>query len=350
MVDGDWHLGYDSNSHLPGADLTFGRIESGVYCLKKPAVTFGDPERGDQPLPGEDGVRMGRDYQRSASVTLELGVDTVDYPVVRWWPPNLLTGTGRLIGSWPKNPMFLPMLRAAGGTRESWNVDAVAMLRQVWRADSVREGAGRVAWLTHTRAGRSRRLYGRPRDFEIGSEQLTAQGYTPVIARFTAVDDRFYSAAHKEEELWDYYRIGTAPRPGRPGWPSTPEWETKRTATLALSGDLPVHPTITVYGPCTNPKVTIVGLWSAELALTLKAGEYVVIHAQPWARTVTKFTAAGTSAGSVADKLTRASPRLAKMILPPGRLQAQLSHSKTGLTPRQGPRVKITWRDGFASW
>ncbi|MFJ2225527.1 hypothetical protein ACIOFY_36495 [Streptomyces anulatus] len=350
MANGDLHLQYQSYNSLPGADLTFGRVESGIYCLTKPSITFGDPEIGDRELPGEDGIRMGRDYQRSASVTMELGVDTVDYPAVRWWPANMLGGTGRLIGSWPKNPLFLELLKNAGGTPESWNIDAVAMLRQVWRADSLRDGAGRIAALTYTRAGRARRLYGRPRNFEIASEKLTAQGYTPVIAKFTAVDDRFYSSAQKEEELWDYYRVGTAPRPGRPGWPPVPEWETKRTATLALSGDLPVHPSITIYGPCTNPKVTITGLWSVELALTLKAGEYVIIHAQPWARTVTKYTAAGTSAGSVADKLTRASPRLAKMVLPPGRLQAQLSHSRGGLTPRQGPRVKITWRDGFGSW
>ncbi|MEU6632815.1 hypothetical protein ABZ905_31715 [Streptomyces parvus] len=350
MADGDLHLAYSSYNSLPGSDLTFGRVESGIYCLTKPAVTFGDPEIGDQDLPGEDGVRMGRDYQRSASVTLELGVDTVDYPAVRWYPPTMLGGTGRLIGSWSKNPMLLELLKNAGGTRESWNVDAVAMLRQVWRADSLRRNAGRVAALTYTRAGRSRRLYGRPRNFEIGSERFTAQGYTPVIAKFTAVDDRFYSATAKEEELWDYYRLSLSSRPGRPSWPPPPINEVRRTATLSLSGDLPVHPSITIYGPCTNPKVTIVGQWSVQLALTLKVDESVVISAQPWARTVTKYTASGTSAGSVADKLTRASPRLANMTLPPGRLQAQLSHSKTGLTPRQGPRVKIAWRDAFGSW
>lgn len=220
----------------------------------------------------------------------------------------------------------------------------------MWRADSLREGAGRIAALTYTRAGRARRLYGRPRNFEIASEKLTAQGYTPVIAKFTAVDDRFYASAAKEVELWDYYRLGVVPRPGRPSWPPPPISEVRRTATLGLAGDLPVHPSITIYGPCTNPKVTFAGLWSVELSLTLGVGEYVIIHAQPWARTVTKYTAAGTSAGSVADKLTRASPRLAKMTLPPGRVQATLSHSRGGMKPRQGPLVKINWRDAWGTW
>ncbi|MFD3815105.1 hypothetical protein ACFWRZ_08565 [Streptomyces rubiginosohelvolus] len=350
MADGDLRLVYSSYNSLPGSDLTFGRVESGIYCLTKPSVTFGDPEIGDQDLPGEDGVRMGRDYQRSASVTLELGVDTVDYPAVRWYPPNMLGGAGRLIGSWPKNPMFLPLLKSAGGTPESWNVDAVAMLRQVWRADSLRGNPSRVAALVYTRAGRSRSLYGRPRNFEIGSEKFTAQGYTPVIAKFTAVDDRFYGSTAKQEELWDYYRPAPSPRPGRPTWPPVPTWEAKRTATLGVAGDLPVHPSITIYGPCTNPKVTIIGLWAVQLALTLKAGESVTVNAQPWARHVIKYTSTGASAGSVADKLTRASPRLAAMTLPPGRLQAQLSHSSTGTTPRQGPRVVIAWRDAFGSW
>lgn len=117
MANGDLHLQYQSYNNLPGADLTFGRVESGIYCLTKPSITFGDPEIGDRELPGEDGIRMGRDYQRSASVTMELGVDTVDYPAVRWWPANMLVGTGRLIGSWPKNPLFLELLKNAGGTR-----------------------------------------------------------------------------------------------------------------------------------------------------------------------------------------------------------------------------------------
>ncbi|MCD9904638.1 hypothetical protein LUR56_40200 [Streptomyces sp. MT29] len=355
MANGDLRLWYSSYDDLPGSDLFFGRPEHGIYTLTEPSVTFGDADNGDQPLPGEDGVRMGRDYQRSASVTLELGVDTVDYPAVRWFPPGRPLNAGHTVGAqgWATRPMDLEILKRAGGNRESWNIDAVAMMRQVWRADSLRGGAGRTAILTYTRAGRGRRLYGRPRQFEIGSEKLTKQGYTPVIAKFTAIDDRFYSDTAKQLELWDYPRIRPPSRPGRPvthdpdgggTWPS-PIIPSKKKALLTNAGELPVHPTITFHGPCVNPKLTISRMWSVQLSLTLKAGEQAVILAQPWARTVTKYTASGVSAGSVADKLTRASARLSQMVLPPGRVEAVMSSSS-----KPGMRVAIAWRDAYASW
>ncbi|MEU5748244.1 hypothetical protein ABZ804_22230 [Streptomyces sp. NPDC047726] len=348
MADGDYRLVYASYESLPGAALTFGRVSSGIYTLKHPTITFADPEIGDQPMPGEDGVRQGRDYQRAASATLELGVDTVDAPAVRKYPPALITAPGQIIGNWPDNPLLLAQLKRTG-TPESWNRDALAMLRQVWRADSLRGGPSRLGYLSRTAAGRTRRMYGRPRDFGTGSEDLTAQGYTPVVAKFTAVDDKFYDDTAKTEELWDVYQGGSPPRPGRPDWNPWPEQVSKRTAPLMVAGDLPTHTAITIYGPCTNPKVTISGLWAVQLSLTLVADEYVTINAYPWARTVTKWAANGATS-SVADKLTRASPRLAKMTLVPGRLQAQLSYSPVTTLRLKGPRVKIEWRDAYAYW
>lgn len=349
MPDGDLRLVYASYESLPGAALTFGRVSSGIYTLKQPVVTFADPEIGDQPMPGEDGVRQGRDYQRAASVTLELGVDTVDAPAVRKYPAGLVAAPGQIIGDWPDSPLQLAILKRQG-TSESWNREALDMLRQVWRADSLRGGPGRLGYLSRTAGGRTRRLYGRPRDFGIGSEDLTPQGYTPVAAKFTAIDDRFYDGTAKTEELWDYYLGSAPPRPGRPSWGDNPPWSTsKRTAELVVAGRLPTHPAITIYGPCINPKVTINGLWAVQLTLTLMAGEYVTINAYPWARTVTKWSANGSTM-SVADKLTRASPRLANMTLVPGRLQAQLSYSPVTTQRFQGPRVKIQWRDAYAYW
>ncbi|MFF8696259.1 hypothetical protein ACF08W_29010 [Streptomyces sp. NPDC015144] len=350
MKDGDWYLGYGTYEDLPGAALTFGREPSGIYCLKEPEVKFSDPEVGDQPLPGEDGIRLGRDYQRSATVTFELGIDAVDAPVERYYPANWPVA-GRRTGDWPDNALTLELLKKQGGPWQ-WNEDGVGMMRQVWRADALRLKPGRVAWLLHRTAGRTRRLIGRPRKFDVADSRFTKHGYTPVVCEFVAINDQFYDEVEKTAELWDYYvPAGLPPRPGRPGWVPPRPGEPKppqKTATLKVQGRLPVHPVIKVYGPCKDPKVTLGGLWAVQLALTLKDGEYVQIDARPWARTVMKTS--GSSSASVADKLTRASPRLAAMTLPPGVWLASLSYVRATTVPKKGPRIEIIWRDAYAWW
>ncbi|MGC4950894.1 hypothetical protein ACLQ2N_32480 [Streptomyces sp. DT224] len=355
MQDGDWYLGYPSYDGLPGAALTFGRDRSGIPAMSEPEIAFSDPDVGDAPLPGEDGVRLGRDYQRSATVSFELGVDAVDYPVDRKWPrgDRWLT-SGEYIGGWPEENNELPvlgMLRTEG-TRETWAQDGVNMLRQVWRADSLRDRPGEPAWLSHRTGGRTRRLFGRPRKFAVAHSRFARQGFIPVVADFVTVDDRFYDETRQTAELWDYSVPRTMWRPGRPG--AFEEWvasHTRKKVQIAVGGRLPTHPVIVMHGPCKNPKLTVHGLWAVQLSLVLKAGEHVTIDASPWYRNVTK-TAASGARSAVGTALTRASPRLAKMAIPPGRWDTELAYSRTGTTYPEGtgPRIEIKWRDAHAWW
>jgi hypothetical protein len=112
---------------------------------------------------------------------------------------------------------------------------------------------------------------------------------------------------------------------------------------------VPTYPVIVINGPCKNPKVAINGLWSAQLTMTIKSGEYVTIDARSWARTVLLTTTSGSSS-SVADKLTRASGRLGDMYLPPGSWTAALSYTNASTTFATGPRVEIKWRDAHTWW
>lgn len=356
MKDGDWYIGYGSHGSLPGADLTFGRRSSGIYCLEEPEVTFADPDVGDAPLPGEDGIRMGRDYQRSATVTFSLGVDAVDAPVDRKWPKgDRWQGVGEMIGGWDEannSGLILSLLRAQGKPEE-WVQEGVGMLRQVWRADSMRDRPGDPAWLVHRTSGRTRRLIGRPRKFAVASSKFQRQGYIPVVADFVAIDDRFYDETRQVAELWDYSIPRVLWRPGRPAG-DIAEWKnsfTRRKTTFTVGGRVATHPTIVVHGPCKDPKLTLGGLWAVQLGLTLKVGEAVTIDAGPWARTVTKVTASGTSS-SVADKLTRASPLLRDLKVPPGQWTATLAYSRTGTTYPQGtgPRIEFKWRNAHTWW
>jgi hypothetical protein len=343
--DGDWHLGYSPYDNYPGAALTFGRMRSGIYCLNEPEVTFSDLDLADAPLPGEDGVRMGRDYQRNATVTFELGVDGVDGPIDLHWPMRPWS-RGDRIGDWTTMGAALAAHMKRDQGPYQWGSDGLDMLRQVWHADSIRGKAGRVAWLLHTTAGRTRQMYGRPREFAIAHSRLTRQGYTPVVCKFVAVDDRFYDQTEKDEELYDRKFMGRPARPGR--WMPGAGWQSKKTALLKQLGKINTYPYIEIHGPCKNPKITIPNLWTVQLSLTIADGERVVIDPRPWVRTVTHYK--GTTSKSVADKLTRSSPRLAKMFLPPGYWTASFSFTNAAAFSLEGPRVRIAWRDAYAWW
>ncbi|MFI5990294.1 hypothetical protein ACIBAC_00370 [Streptomyces sp. NPDC051362] len=348
MRNGDWYLGYYGYDNYPGALLSFGREDSGMYCLTEPDVTFADPDVADAPLPGEDGIRMGRDYQRSATVTFEVGVDGSGTVIDRHWP--LRPGPADRVGEWSEVEAALAILHKRDQSPAERGLDGVNLMRQVWRADSTRGKAGRVAWLGHKTAGRTRRLYGRPRKFAVSHSRLSSQGYTPVVADFVAVDDRFYDETEQQVELYDHVPFpGLPPRPGRS---TLPDWlyTSKKTAGLQQRGTVNTFPYIDIYGPCKNPKITLNhDLWAVQLTMTIAAGSYVRIDPRPWIRTVTLYS--GSDSKSVADKLTRASPLMRDMFIPPGRWSASLSYTKTAGQPSHtGPRILINWRDAFNWW
>ncbi|MFE0058654.1 hypothetical protein [Streptomyces sp. NPDC059003] len=350
MRNGEWYLGYYSYNDTPGAALRFGTHASGLYFLSEPEVKFADPDVGDQALPGEDGTRLGRDYQRTANVTFEIGVDAVDAPVDRHFPrPYWMLTHGR-IGDWDDNPLYLEFLKKQG-TRAEWVQNGVGMLRQVWRADAIRMRPTRVAWLLHKSGGRVRRLYGRPRKFDVAHTRFASRGYVPVIAEFQALDDRFYDDEEQVEEMWDMSGFNIPWRPGRPWGDILPPWMTqpvRKSVVVRHAGRIATQPVIVIKGPCKSPKVTFRDLWSVHLNMTIREGESVEIDTRPFSRTVL-LTKKGGAESSVADKLTRSSPRLADMTIPPGIWRASLSYSR--LDKRgPGPRVQIRWRNAHTWW
>lgn len=347
MRDGDWYIGYYAYDDYPGALMHFGREDSGVYCLSEPDVTFADVDVADAPLPGEDGVRMGRDYRRSATATFELGIDGSRTVIDRHWP--LRPGPNDRVGNWTDAEAALAMVKKFGDGPAVRGLDGVSLMKQVWGADSIRDRAGRIAWLVHKAAGRTRRLYGRPRKFSVAHSRLSSQGYTPVVADFVAIDDRFYDETEQQAELYDHKPIALPPRPGRS---TLPDWlfTSKKTVDFKQQGTVKTFPYIDVYGPCKNPKITVgPSLWAVQLDMTIAAGDYVRIDPRPWLRTVTLYS--GADSKSVADKLTRASPLLRDMFIPPGRWTASLSYTVTaGIPNHEGPRILINWRDAFGWW
>lgn len=349
MRDGEWRLGYAAYDDYPGASLTFGREDSGIYCLSEPDIAFADIDSGDANLPGEDGVRFGRDYQRTGTVTFELGVDGSHALIDRHYPQRPWS-RGDLIGDWTDGEAMIAAVYKASHSAHQRGLDGVNMLRQAWRADGLRRASGRAGWLVHSFGGRTRQLYGRPRKFAVSHSRLARQGYTPVVAEFQAVDDRFYDSVEQTAEMFDHQSPISLPT--RPGRPTAPAWTytSKKTVTFKQLGGTNTYPHVEIYGPCKNPKITVGDLWAVQLNTSIPAGDHVVIDARPWQRTVTYYDGS-TSKGSVADKLTRDSPRLSEMYIPPGYWTATMSYTRlSSSASAQGPTMRILWRDAFTWW
>jgi len=289
MRDGQWRLYYSGdNDGRPGDDLTFGTGDTGYHLLAEPDITFGEGAYGDQPLPGEDGVRMGADFAAGMTINFQIGVDTVDAPVI-----------GQRTAPY-----------AGQGKQGIWNLDGVGRLRSLWRADAARSGHGEWAVLQSCRAGgRISQVIGRPRRFAPAPTRLYRQGYTPVVADFATVDDRFYEPTVRSLEVAQRYGRGA------PSWTGVQSGIAFLPATgvMTIGGNAPAWPVITLAGPMSGPKVWIGDNASFQLDLAIAHGDWVQVDTRPWRREVRR-----SDGSSVGHLLTRASSRLAAMSLYPG--------------------------------
>ncbi|MFJ5121956.1 hypothetical protein [Kitasatospora sp. NPDC088548] len=316
LREGQWHLAYDGDGPHPGADLTFGTLATGIYLLSEPAIDYVDGTLGDAPLPLQDGVRFGQDTTATTTISFELAVDTVASSPTR-----------------------------AG--RHTANLGAVDTLLATWDAAAVRRRMGAVAVLRTNQGGRVRRTYGRPRRIAPANTRFTRQGSTSMVATFVSTGTLWF------DDLEESTTPTVAPAPIRglkapltaalsqrvPAPPQPP-------GAMAVTGTVPTWPVITVFGPGRNPTLTFLGPGRTQagdleqrmtigLDLVLGEGEWVTIDPRPWARTMLRN---GTA--SVAGALTRTSPRMQDMVLPPG-----LQHVRYSVTDDTGTsRATVSWR------
>ncbi|MFB6525257.1 hypothetical protein [Streptomyces sp. NPDC056399] len=308
-AEGEWTLSYGGNGIMPGATLTFGSFRSGYYLLDEVDIAYGDIDAGDVPMPRQDGVRFGLDYRPGATLTFEIGVDAVDRASTR-------------LG------------------RHGAVLDCVSLLAQAWDAEAVRSRFATPAVLSTTQGGRSRRFFGRPRKFAPAVSRLTRQGYTPVVASFVSVD----GIAYDDVEQVARVDLNPAPHRGLAGPLTTPLTMTGTASSRApgeivLGGNRPTWPVITIRGPISQPVVEVIGRWKLGLNLALGAGEYVVIDPRPWARTALR-----NGGASVAGAITRGSPLMPQMRLPPGRLDIVLRGGDATGTAH----MTVAWRNAFS--
>ncbi|CAM5310942.1 hypothetical protein [Streptomyces abikoensis] len=181
-------------------------------------------------------------------------------------------------------------------------------------------------------------LFGRLRKLD-AEWSKAALGWLPLDLEFDGTDPAFYADDEQQVSL----RLGwlssggfTAPvmapirvSSGESGGQRRPGWVTN-------AGSVAAWPVITVYGPCANPRVTVVETGRfLQLDVALEEGQWARIDTRPGQRHAAREN------GGVAQ-LT-ADSDITRFCIPPGRSEIRWTASD----PTGTSRLHVAWRDAY---
>lgn len=166
------------------------------------------------------------------------------------------------------------------GDTELDALDNLDRVKAVWRDPKYKQ-AGVTTELAFTVAGRRRVVYGRPRRFAENDQRTTQQGFISVLAEFQLMDPLHYSGS------WDLTRLNSVP----PDTRGLEEYLTEDTLTTdfgsgvregqlgVVAGTAPTPFKATIYGPISQPGITIDGK-KYKFDLNLSASQRLVIDSR----------------------------------------------------------------------
>lgn len=266
--------------------------------IKVATVDFGESDMtlGDTLRAREDGLAFGQDYLGGRLMTFEMFTN-------------------------------LPKQEALG---------LVAPLRSAWRNRAVRRSPGAVSVLRYTRAGRTRKVFGRGRKFAADVNE-SPRGYIPITATFQCIDDYSYDDEVKSS------RVDLKPSADSGMVDPLIAPITTTVLTEAEQGiinnesDDDSWLQIMVHGPISAPIIELGGYWMIRMPdLVLAYDDYIVIDSQPWSRSVrTRFGVNGSG------MFTADSPRLTQIMAPPGISEITLR----GLDPSGTSYMVVNWAE-----
>lgn len=285
-MNANWTLSY------PGTELVFGAAESHLEFASAPSIGLSDEFLDDSLIAGSDGRLFGVDRIGGSTVTFEVNLHaTLDHATVR-----------ELLGK----------------------------MRRAWRADAIRADPSATAVL---RSEFGRVTFGRPRRF-VSNDGDDRHGLIRVTADFTTATDLWFGALESAQ-----VDLVPAPAGGLLAPLASPLSTTEssdRSQAVTVGGELPTWPSVTVFGPITNPVVEL-GPVRWEFRTTLAYDQSLTVDAAPWTRTILRDGA------GIPGALTPASTRLANATVPPGIHEFVLrGTSQTGAA-----RAVASWRPAF---
>lgn len=163
--------------------------------------------------------------------------------------------------------------------------------------------AEQPGWVTAVRyrlAGRTRRVFGRPRRYAAPPTNLIMSGFVPVTHDFQCVDSYTYD----DEESSALIPYSSSAEGGGFSFPAafpitTEPSEGNGAQQISVGGNARAYPIVRFNGPWTNPTIDT-GEWTLRWKGTVPTGGWVEIDTRPW-----KLTVLDQSGASVVGGLDR---------------------------------------------
>ena len=215
-------------------------------------------------------------------------------------------------------------------------LDLVDLLAQVWDADDVRATPGEVVALRYTVAGRTRRVYGRPRRFDAPPENIQV-GRVPItmdfqLAEAVTYDDLEDSVTVQISANQVTGRGFTLPLHLPLYCVVTP---VPRTEQTVIGGTAPTWLTIDIHGPVSTPWVQI-GSQRWSLTGAVANGETVTLSGRSW------DTGVKSSTGTYRPEMLDPRSRLSQLRVKGGQ---QLPVTFGGWDGTGTARAVVRWRN-----
>jgi len=215
---------------------------------------------------------------------------------------------------------------------------ALAQLQTAWRTAVNPEEPGAVTTLRYAAAGRTRRVYGRPRNFTPDVSRNLADGDVMATAEFVTADPYHYDDLEGELTitLRDNSNFGAVTLPAV--WPLMSVPGAGRQGTIIVDGDAPTPVQVTFDGPVVNPALAAGEEWAVQTTTSLAYDRSLTIDA----RTETVELEDGTPVPGVLSHET---------YLPGARLEPGIQELRfTGTDATGTSKATIRWRNAYYSF
>lgn len=289
------------NPYLVSAfDITPGILITGAGGNLSSGMGAAGTNTADASYPNEDGTKFGQDFYTGMLLTWSIDV-------------------------WQRGQMVY---------------DQIGALKGAWRNRKFRTQSNIVTPLRICRGGRTRVVYGRPRNFKETYGEVE-RGWSPIDMTFQCADEIFYD----DEVQIHTIGIQNPPTNGLV-FPNTFPWRLaqfqENATTIHVQGDQVTWPQFIIRGPVTNPSIQYDNKWTVELLTVLDHTQYVTIDPRPWSR-LTLLN--GVTTTQIAGTYTQDSPTMREMVLEPGTHTINFG----GLDPSLTSSVEISWRNAYGS-
>lgn len=213
---------------------------------------------------------------------------------------------------------------------------AVAELGDAWPRDELRNQPTAVTALRYRINGRTRRVYGRPREYDAPIDTMYLQGLIPVTMNFLVTDPLYYEDTEESIEVNLVPETSGGLRspvrsPVRSVYTSKPQQK-----AAVVGGKKPTWATVEIEGSCINPWVQVGSLWRVQAMTSMAYDDVVTFDSRPQSRSTTRRGAAVPVSRNT---------RIAEMLLPPGRHAITFGSDDGG----SSATATVRWRNAHGS-